>query len=139
MTLQPAAGGHRFAGRIERSASPSIFFPSLDSAAGTCRRGNRIRCSYLLCSWVTATWAPRVQAPHAVTQLHGGQLQRSLVRRRRAPEEGSFACTISTYLLGPFSGVKNADYYIFQYGSEYTSKQTILLRINPVLTVDGPL
>ena len=40
---------------------------------------NRIRCSYLPCSWVTATWAPRVQAPHAVTQLHGGQLQRSLV------------------------------------------------------------
>ena len=40
--------------------------------------GNRIRCSYLPCSWVTATWAPRVQAPRAVTQLHGGQLQRSL-------------------------------------------------------------
>jgi len=43
---------------------------------------NRIRCSYLPCSWVTVTWAPRVQAPHAVTQLHGGQLQRSLVRPR---------------------------------------------------------
>ena len=48
---------------------------------------NPIRCSYLPCSWVTATWAPRVQAPHAVTQLHGGQLQWSLVRCARAREQ----------------------------------------------------
>ena len=53
-----------------------------------CGQGNRIRCSYLPCSWVTATWAPRVQAPHAVTQLHGGQLQRSLI----PPSPGGLAC-----------------------------------------------
>ena len=65
--------------------------------------GNRIRCSYLPCSWVTATWAPLVQAPHAVTQLHGGQLQWSLVPRihtaRQIPT--STGCTEQTNDLRP--------------------------------------
>jgi len=65
------------------SVAPQTLEPSVGPAT-PCPKGNRIRCSYLPCSWVTATWAPRMQAPHAVTQLHGGQPQRSLVRPKGA-------------------------------------------------------